>query len=121
MKSDRNPLGTDGTSPREFDEDTTNLFHLFIGSEKMLVAQQIPESKFLCFALSFQARAEGAVLCPQLFGRVASHPEGFDICHVLVSRGTRSRLGAARARQATICCNCGAARLLLSNHSVLPT
>src|ERR1039458_9969300 len=67
----------------QFDEDTAHFFDLFVGTQNVLVAQQVSRTEFAGFAFRLLPGVERTVFGPQLLGRVAGHPKNVLVEHTL--------------------------------------
>ena len=76
-------FSANGMGSRQFHENTPHFLDLLIHAEQMLVAQQVSESQLAGLNLGLRSRVKWAILGPQLFRRIASHPEDLGVCHVL--------------------------------------
>src|SRR5450759_945819 len=69
----------------QFEEDAAHFFNLFVGTQNVLVAQQVSKAEFAGFDFRFLPGVERPVFGPQLLGRVAGHPENVLVSHTYLS------------------------------------
>jgi len=65
----------------QFEEDAAHFFDLFIGTENVLVAQQVSKAELAGFEFRFFPGMERPVFGAQWLGRVAGHPENIFVSH----------------------------------------
>src|SRR5580704_13439754 len=83
---------------RQLDENAANLLNFLVHPQNVLITQQVTETEFPRLHLRLGTSVEGAILGPQLFGRVARHPEDFFVGHRWFRPGSRESRLADRAR-----------------------
>src|SRR5579864_4441292 len=91
---------------RQLDENAADLLDFFVRTQHMLITQQVTETEFPRLNLRLGTGVEGAILGPQLFGRVARHPEDFFVGHRWFRPESRESRLAARVRPSQIATVC---------------
>jgi len=81
MKGHRSAFRRVRNGSRQFDENAANLLNFLVRTQHMLITQQVTETEFPRLNLRLGTSVERAILGPQLFGRVARHPEDFFVGH----------------------------------------
>src|SRR5215469_15147200 len=74
----------------QFDEDAAHFLDLLVGTNQVLVAQQVSESQLSSLRLRFHPSMEVSVFGSHLLCRVASHPESLFVSHTYLAPGSRS-------------------------------
>jgi hypothetical protein len=85
MKGDTRPRSS--LHVLQFEEDAAHFFDLFVGTQNVLVAQQVSKTEFAGFAFRLLPGVERTVFGPQLLGRVAGHPKNVLVEHTYLSPG----------------------------------
>jgi hypothetical protein len=62
---------------RKLNKDAAHFLDIIVGVNDVFVTQQVSKAQFVGFRFSLGAGVERAILGPQLFHGIASHPEGF--------------------------------------------